>query len=157
MKIDEAVKRACEEPTLKAALGWIAIWECERAMAQRDEWKRTGVSTAGNGGGWDTLFEYCFDLVLSSYREDRGLKVLAGALEPGDFYRKVQGTYVYLVLDPASLRRDDGLVYGSAFHGGISHISKDLLVVRCTPDEFLTNIDASREWDRRFANSPKET
>lgn len=156
MNVDEAVKRACEEPTLEAALGWIAIWECERAIAQALEYKRTGVSTAGNGGGWDTLFEHFFGLVLAAYREERGTEVLAGTLEPGDFYRKTQGTYVYLVLNPDSLHRDAGFVYGSAFHGGISQVPKGTLVVRCTPEEFLGNINTSKKWDRRFSGTPEE-
>lgn len=74
-----------------------------------------------------------------------GSKVLAGTLEPGDFYRKVQGRYVYLVLDPDALARGRDWVYGAAFHGGISYISKDTRVVRCGPDEFLAN----------FSNYPK--
>ncbi len=157
MKTDEALKRACEEPTLKAALAWIAVWETERVIQQAAEFKRTGVSTASTGQGWDTCFEYLFGLVLAAYVEDRGIKVMASSLKPGDFYRKVRGHYVYLVLDPDSLKRNDGLVYGSAFHGGISSVAKDLLVVRCTPDEFLTNIDATREFNRRFVNSNEET
>lgn len=64
MNITEAVKRACEEPTLSKALTWIAVWETERAVAQAFEWKRTGISTAGHGGGWDTCFERCFEEVL---------------------------------------------------------------------------------------------
>lgn len=32
--------------------------ECERAIKQRDEFLRTGVSTAGHGGSHDTCFDY---------------------------------------------------------------------------------------------------
>ena len=68
MNIDEAVNRACEEPTLTKALSWIAIWESERAIVQAIEWKRTGVSTASHGGGWDTCFEYCFKRVIEAWQ-----------------------------------------------------------------------------------------
>lgn len=32
--------------------------EVDRAMAQRDEFLKTGVSTAGHGGAFDTNFSY---------------------------------------------------------------------------------------------------
>lgn len=41
-----------------AALEAALIAECERAMQQRDEFKRTGVSTAGHGGSHDTIFGF---------------------------------------------------------------------------------------------------
>ncbi len=69
MNIDEAVARACEEPTLTKALSWIAIWESERAIAQAIEWKRTGTSTASHGGGWDTCFEYHFERVMEAWKK----------------------------------------------------------------------------------------
>jgi len=65
---DEAIKRACEEPTLAKALNWIAMWENDRAVKQALEWKRTGVSTASHGGGWDTCFEYLFQNVLEQWK-----------------------------------------------------------------------------------------
>ena len=67
MNIDEAVTRACTEPTLVKALSWIAIWEAERVVGQAFRWKETGVSTASHGGGWDTCFEYCFTRVLDAW------------------------------------------------------------------------------------------
>lgn len=41
-----------------AALELALIAECERAMAQRDEFLKTGKSTAGHGGSHDTLFGF---------------------------------------------------------------------------------------------------
>jgi hypothetical protein len=67
LKIDAAVARACEEPTLVDALSWIAVWESERAIRQAIEWKRTGVSTASHGGGWDTCFKHCFEAVMARW------------------------------------------------------------------------------------------
>ena len=67
MRANEAVKRACQEPTLKQALAWIAVWETERVVAQALEWQRTGVRTGANGAAWDTCFELLFGDVLESF------------------------------------------------------------------------------------------
>jgi hypothetical protein len=71
MKIDEAVARACREPTLSDALSWIAVWESERAIRQAIEYTKNGNSTASHGGGWDTCFKYCFDRVLEKWHSNR--------------------------------------------------------------------------------------
>jgi hypothetical protein len=42
--------------TAFAALETALIVECERAMKQRDEFHRTGISTASHGGSHDTIF-----------------------------------------------------------------------------------------------------
>jgi len=58
VNIDEAVKKACEEPTLVKALAWIAIWESERVVryvVQHPEQP------------WDTCFQLCFERVLERY------------------------------------------------------------------------------------------
>lgn len=65
--IDQAVARACLEPTLLKALNWIAIWETERVVKQVLEWQRTGVRTGSNGGAWDTCFEFCFEQVMNKW------------------------------------------------------------------------------------------
>jgi hypothetical protein len=68
MNIDQAVARACEEPTLVKALSWIAVWEAERVVKQAFRWKESGgISTASHGGGYDTCFEYCFTRVLTAW------------------------------------------------------------------------------------------
>lgn len=69
MNIDEAVTRACEEPSLVKALSWIAVWENDRAVKQAFRWKETGVSTASHGGGWDTCFELCFERVMKAWNQ----------------------------------------------------------------------------------------
>lgn len=69
MNIDDAVAKACEEPTLVKALSWIAVWETERVVKQAIQWKETGVSTASHGGGWDTCFETCFDRVVEVWNK----------------------------------------------------------------------------------------
>ncbi|MFI5296912.1 MAG: hypothetical protein ACHREM_02345 [Polyangiales bacterium] len=67
MNIDEAVARACKEPTLVEALTWIAVWETERVVQQALKWKETGVSTASGGAGWDTCFGRLFERVTDYY------------------------------------------------------------------------------------------
>lgn len=69
MKMDQAIDRACQEPTLAAALSWIAVWETDRAVAQALEWKRAGVSTASHGGGWDTCFLHLFEAVIRKHTD----------------------------------------------------------------------------------------
>lgn len=74
MKFDEAVNRACEEPTLVDALTWIAIWENDRAVRQAlltNERRRMGVpnaSTASHGGDWDSSFKRCFEAVFAAWK-----------------------------------------------------------------------------------------
>lgn len=67
MNIDEAIKRALEEPTLIKALSWIAVWESERAIQQARRYFETKVPTGSHGGGWDTCFEYCFNRVSEAW------------------------------------------------------------------------------------------
>jgi hypothetical protein len=73
MNLEEAIKKACQEATLKKALSWIAIWETERVVRQAKKYFETGVSTASHGGGWDTCFEVLFGMVLDRYKP-RGLR-----------------------------------------------------------------------------------
>jgi hypothetical protein len=70
MVLDEAVRTACEQPSLVDALSWIAVWECERAIRQAREFDRTGIKTAGNGGCWDTCFKTCFEQVIYHYSSE---------------------------------------------------------------------------------------
>jgi hypothetical protein len=58
MNIDQAVARACEEPTLLEALSWICVWENDRSVRQ---------AVANNGAGWDTCFTLCIKRVMESY------------------------------------------------------------------------------------------
>lgn len=66
MKLNEAVRRACQEPTLLDALSFIAVWECQRAIEQAHAYKLTGISTAASGG-WDTCFRVCFSAVMGEW------------------------------------------------------------------------------------------
>ena len=62
MNIDEATKRACQEPTLLDALTWICIWESERAIKQAKKELRDA-----EGKGWDTFFRVCLKSVMEKY------------------------------------------------------------------------------------------
>ena len=57
MNIDEAVKRACEEPTLLEALTSICIWESERIVKQ-----------ARTNEQWETCFRICLKEVMEKYK-----------------------------------------------------------------------------------------
>lgn len=63
LTINQAVAKACEEPTLLDAMSWICVWESERAIKQASERYGSGV----NGAGWDTCFKVCLKLVMESY------------------------------------------------------------------------------------------
>lgn len=90
MNIDDAVAKACEEPTLVKALSWIAVWETERVVKQAIQWKATGVSTASHGGGWDTCFETCFDRVFEVWNKKHEVKdVLSDIVFPA-IVRKIK-------------------------------------------------------------------
>lgn len=62
MNFIEAVKRACQEPTLIKALTWICIWDSERIVRQA---KKSLVDA--NGKGWDTCFRLCLASVIDEY------------------------------------------------------------------------------------------
>jgi hypothetical protein len=70
MNVEEAVARACAEPTLEEALSWIAVWEADRAIGQALRCERTGQSTAAPGQTHDTCFRVCFKRVLAQYRPE---------------------------------------------------------------------------------------
>lgn len=65
MNIDEATKRACEEPTLLDALTWICVWESERIVKQAKKELRDA-----EGKGWYTCFRICLKSVLENYYSD---------------------------------------------------------------------------------------
>ena len=65
MNIDQAVARACEEPTLLDALSWICVWESERAIRQA----RENYGSGTDGAGWDTCFRFCLSRTMESYNQ----------------------------------------------------------------------------------------
>lgn len=67
MTLQEAVAKACQEPTLVDALVWIAMWENDRAVHQALRNTESGQRDP-NGRLWDTLFRRCFEEVLKQYK-----------------------------------------------------------------------------------------
>ena len=63
MNIDEAIEKACKEPTLQDALTWICIWGSERALKQA----LTNYGSGTDGAGWDTCFKTCLKRVTDAY------------------------------------------------------------------------------------------
>lgn len=72
MRIAEAVEKACQEPSLVAALSFICLWESERIVKQAH--KNLTNNTPANpdtGQMWETCFEICIKSVLDRYVEPR--------------------------------------------------------------------------------------
>lgn len=69
---EEALRRACEEPTLAEALTWLAIWDCDRAVhqalrndaARREHREHPATS---HGGLYETTFLICFKRLLERW------------------------------------------------------------------------------------------
>jgi len=57
MNIDEAVARACEEPTILKALSWMAVWESERIVVQ-----------ARGNETWETCCETSFEHLVNKWK-----------------------------------------------------------------------------------------
>lgn len=66
MNLQEAVERACSEPTLVDALAWIAVWEADRAVKQALRNEKT-AQRGPDGRQWDTCFKLAFQWVLERY------------------------------------------------------------------------------------------
>jgi hypothetical protein len=72
MNLNEAVSRACEEPSLLKALTWICVWDADRAVKQAIG--NTQAGTRGPGGElWDTCFEICLKAVFDVFSNRKPL------------------------------------------------------------------------------------
>jgi hypothetical protein len=97
-----------------ASLEHDLIVGCERAMRQRDEYTKTGVSTAGHGGSHDT----CFGMILRKYVTVLPTKEVGCAPKPKEAPRFVASArkrpagywQVFLKLSQAELRGIHALV-----------------------------------------------
>lgn len=67
---DEAIARACQEPTMVDALSWICVWESERVVRQAHQFFNTGIRQP-DGKGWDTCFRVCIKAVMDAYLDRR--------------------------------------------------------------------------------------
>lgn len=79
MNLKEALDRALEEDTVLDALSFLAIWEGERAIRQRDECLRTGTSTASHEGTYDTCYRATFEALF----RELGWEKIAALSLPG--------------------------------------------------------------------------
>jgi hypothetical protein len=62
--IEDAVKKACKQPTLLDALTYMAIWESGRIVEQAKD----NLAMANLGmKSWDSCFNYCFKKVFEEY------------------------------------------------------------------------------------------
>ena len=92
MDIDEAVDRACKEPTIVDALSWICVWESERVVKQ----VRENFGSGANGADWDTCFRVCLQKVIKKYEIRFGinqpeLKDLIAALKVFELFGDYEG------------------------------------------------------------------
>ncbi len=87
MNITEAVKRACEEPTLADALEFICVWESERVVRQALRNEKSGERTPA-GCKWETCFGTCVTAVLRAYGDcdqwfsDNAARMLCEGVNP---------------------------------------------------------------------------
>jgi hypothetical protein len=73
----------------------------------------------------------------------------ASNINHGEYFRKKNGTYVYLRISESSLRFiniDPAEIYGVCFNGNIACVNRSTLVERCRFDDFKKNVEANREW-----------
>jgi len=78
MTLNEAIDRACEEPTLLDAQAWIALWECERVIPNAHKFLNGESERGPNGQGWDTCFKFLIKEVTEQYPLKKTLKKLKG-------------------------------------------------------------------------------
>lgn len=69
MNFNEAVNKACEQPTLVDALSWIALWECERVIPTAHKFLNGEKPPAPDGKGWETCFKFLIKQVIIKYTE----------------------------------------------------------------------------------------
>jgi hypothetical protein len=67
--VEDAIRRACDEPTLVDALSFVALWECERVIPQAHEFLSGRKPRDADGRGWDTCFGHLFARVIAAWNE----------------------------------------------------------------------------------------
>ena len=78
MNFQQAIDKACEEPTLLEALSWISLWECERVIPIAHDFLNGGKRRSLDGQGWDSCFKFLIKEVMEQYGQQKTLKVLKG-------------------------------------------------------------------------------
>jgi hypothetical protein len=67
--VEDALRRACDEPTLVDALSFVALWECDRVIPQAHEFLSGRKPRDADGRGWDTCFGHLFARVIAAWNE----------------------------------------------------------------------------------------
>lgn len=81
----------------------------------------------------------------------------AGHIKDGEFFRKKQGTYVYLKISESSvkyMKLDATKIHGVCYNGNMASVERTTLVERCTLGDFVKNIDNEREWHEAIISDP---
>mgnify|MGYP000848825405 CR=1 FL=1 len=76
MNFQEAIDRACEEPTLLDALSWIAVWENERVIPIAHSFLSGEIPRNPDGSGWTSCFKFLIKEVMEQYDQQRTLRKL---------------------------------------------------------------------------------
>lgn len=76
MNYEQAIDRACEEPTLLEALSWIAVWESERVIPVAHQFLSGKSPRNGDGSGWTTCFKFLFNEVMEQYGQQKTFRKL---------------------------------------------------------------------------------
>ena len=79
MNFQQAIDKACQQPTLLDALSWIAVWECERVIPVAHSFLTDGKPRGSAADqGWDTCFKTLIKEVMEQYGQQKTLRVLKG-------------------------------------------------------------------------------
>lgn len=76
----------------------------------------------------------------------------ASNIRDGEYFRKKQGTYVYLRISNSSvgyINLDRTKVHGICFNGNITIVEPNTLVHRCTFEDFAKNVQDNRDWHEK--------
>jgi len=65
---EEGIKLALERPTLRAALAFVSLWECERVIPQAHAFLNGAVPRGPDGQGWETMFDHLIGRVLAEWK-----------------------------------------------------------------------------------------
>lgn len=78
MNFQEAVDKACKEPTLLDALSWICVWENERVIPIAMDAKLGKIPRGPNSQGWNSCFKFLIKEVMEQYPQQQTLRKIKG-------------------------------------------------------------------------------
>lgn len=71
------------------------------------------------------------------------LYVEIGKIDAGGFFRKINGTYIYMVMSESAVifnKLDNDLIYGMCFNGNVAHMKREKVVEECTFEEYIIQL-----------------